>query len=118
LTPGGPTLTPSATPTLTATATATPTSTITPTPTLTITPGGPTLTPSSTPTPTQTITPGGPTFTPTATSTATVAPSATPTIIGGSGGPAPGTIPTLSGKMLALFAVLLASVAILLMRRQ
>jgi uncharacterized repeat protein (TIGR01451 family) len=64
---------------------------------------------------------GTPTNTPTNTPTATatpVPPSATPTVIGGGGGPAPGTIPTLSPGMLGLLAVALATVAILLMRRQ
>jgi hypothetical protein len=48
-----------------------------------------------------------------------VPPSATPTIIGGGGGPAPplGTIPTLSGAMLSLLAVALAGIALLLIRR-
>jgi CSLREA domain-containing protein len=137
ITPGGPTLTPTSTPTQTATATRTPTPTITLTPTLTITPGGPTLTATATATttstPTLTITPGGPTLTPTATATTTstptvtvtpggptstpIAPTSTPTIIGGGGGPAPGNIPTLSGGMLALLAVTLAGVALLLIRR-
>jgi hypothetical protein len=35
----------------------------------------------------------------------------------GGGGPAPGSIPTLSGGMLALLAVALAATAILLVRR-
>jgi hypothetical protein len=139
ITPGGPTFTPTPTPSLTATATRTPT------PTLTITPGGPTLTPTSTPsltaTPTQTITPGGPTLTPTATPTVTVPavatatptvtvpavatatpttipPSATATVIGGGGVPPLGSIPTLSGAMLALLAVALAGGALILIRRQ
>jgi hypothetical protein len=138
LTPGGPTPTPTPTPTATAPPTQTATPTPTPTATLTITPGGPTLTPTFTPsatptvtftptsmppltatwTPTQTVTPGGPTLTPTASPTP-LPPSATPTIIGGGGGPAPppGTIPTLSGAMLALLAVTLAGIALLLIRR-
>jgi CSLREA domain-containing protein len=137
ITPGGPTLTPSFTPTLTATPTLTITPTPTPTPTRTITPGGPTLTPTSTPsltaTPTLTITPGGPTLTPTSTPTRTntpggptstatatatsVPPSATATIIGGGGVPPLGSIPTLSGGMLALLALGLAAAAILFIRR-
>ncbi len=66
-----------------------------------------------TPTPTVTATPSA-TATTTATPT-TVAPTATPTIIGG--GPAPGTVPTLSASMLALLAVALAATAVLLIRR-
>lgn len=68
-----------------------------------------------TPTPTVTRTATA-TATPTATPT-TVAPTATPTIIGG-GGPAPGTIPTLSAGMLALLAAALGATAVLLIRRQ
>jgi CSLREA domain-containing protein len=132
ITPGGPTFTPTPTPTVT------PTPSPTPTPTLTITPGGPTLTPTSTPsltaTPTLTITPGGPTLTPTATPTQTITPggptltatatpttippSATATVIGGGGVPPLGSIPTLSGAMLALLAVALAGGALVLIRRQ
>src|SRR5690606_38057484 len=74
ITPGGPTLTPSATATLAGT------------PTPSITPGGPTLTPSATPTATGTatpsVTPGGPTLTPSATATATHTPTASPTTNG------------------------------------
>jgi mucin-19 len=78
--------------------------------------GQPTATATSTPTNTRT---GTPTSTPTSTSTRTptsVPPTSTPTIVGG-GGPAPGSIPTLSGGMLALLAVALAATAILLVRR-
>lgn len=112
VTPGGPTFTPTSTPTQTGTPTTTRTPTVTPTPTLTITPGGPTLTPSSTSTPT-----GTPTMTASPTRTATVAASATPTIIGGGGVPPLGSIPTLSGGMLALLAVGLAAAAMVLIRR-
>jgi CSLREA domain-containing protein len=119
ITPGGPTFTPTstATRTLTPSTTATPTTTLTPT--RTITPGGPTLTPSLTFTPTATVTPTGTPTLGAATVTATVAASFTPTVIGGGGGPAPplGTIPTLSGTMLALLAVTLAGIALLLIRR-
>ena len=78
--------------------------------------GQPTATATHTPTNTPT---GSPTSTPTSTSTrtpTTVPPTSTPTIVGG-GGPAPGSIPTLSGGMLALLAVALAATAILLVRR-
>lgn len=74
-------------------------------------------TPTATSTPTNTPT-GAPTNTPTNTPTSTptaVPPTSTPTIVGG-GGPAPGSIPTLSGGMLALLAVALAATAILLVR--
>jgi uncharacterized repeat protein (TIGR01451 family) len=74
--------------------------------------GQPTATATSTPTNTPT---GTPTSTSTRTPT-TVPPTSTPTIVGG-GGPAPGSIPTLSGGMLALLAVVLAATAILLVRR-
>jgi CSLREA domain-containing protein len=114
VTPGGPTFTPTSTPTQTGTPTTTPTPTLTSTPTLTITPGGPTLTPTSTPT--QTITPAGPTVTSTATPT-TIPPTATATIIGGGGVPPLGSIPTLSGGMLALLALGLAAAAMALIRR-
>ena len=74
--------------------------------------GQPTTTATSTPTNTPTSTPTGTsTRTPT-----TVPPTSTPTIVGG-GGPAPGSIPTLSAGMLALLAVALAATAILLVRR-
>jgi hypothetical protein len=80
------------------------------------------LVPTNTPTNTPTSTPTGvptntPTNTPTPTAT-TVPPSATPTVVGGGGGPAPGTIPTLSPGMLGVLAVALATLAIVLMRRQ
>jgi hypothetical protein len=77
---------------------------VTPTPTATLTP---TLLATSTPTPTATAT---------VTSTPTLAPTSTPTVIGG-GGPAPGTIPTLSPGMLVTLAIGLAAVAVLLIRR-
>ena len=105
ITPGGPTLTPTQTPTLTST----PTATLTPT--LTITPGGPTLTP--TPTATITNTPAG---VPTSTATS-IPPTPTNTVGTGPGGPPLGSIPTLSGAMLALLGVVLAGIALLLMRR-
>jgi hypothetical protein len=47
-----------------------------------------------------------------------VLPTATPTLVGGGGGPPLGSIPTLSGGVLALFAVVLAGIAVLLIRRQ
>jgi hypothetical protein len=50
------------------------------------------------------------------TSTPTLAPTSTPTVVGG-GGPAPGTIPTLSPGMLVSLAIGLAAVAVLLIRR-
>ena len=139
----------SATPTLTPTLTSTPTTTLTPTagasatptltpsttpsltptlmPSVTFTPSQgpsstPTTTPSNTPivelTPTPTSTPPVLTATPTATPTV-VPPSATPTVIGGGGGPAPGDIPvpTLSEGMLALLALALAAVGYFLIRR-
>jgi CSLREA domain-containing protein len=116
LTPGGPTVTPTATPALTSTPTSTPTLTAT------ITPGGPTFTPTPTATvtatPTATITPGGPTLTPTATPTSTpVPPTLTPTLVGGGGGPASEGIPTLSPGLLAALAVTLAAAAIFAIRR-
>ena len=99
----------------TSTPTATPTNTpvvptATPTATPTNTPVAPTATPTSTPTAT-------PTPTPTVTSTS-APPSATPTLIGGGGGP-PGSIPipTLSEWMLAMLALALAGVGFLLIRR-
>ena len=110
ITPGGPTLTPSLTPTLTSTPTATPTPTLTVTPTLTSTP-----TNTTTPTPTATVTntPAG-----VATATATVVPpTPTATVISGGGGPPLGSIPTLSGGMLALLALALAGLGIFLTRR-
>lgn len=85
-------------------ATATPTQTSTPTPT-----------PTGTPTPT--ITPTGP---PPPTSTATLTPTATPTptqTFGGGGPGAPSDIPTLSSWMLVLFGLLVAGVALKLLRR-
>jgi hypothetical protein len=74
----------------------------------------------ATPTPTATATPTTipPTSTPTATVTPTVVPpTSTPTAIGG-GGPAPGSIPTLSPGMLALLAIALGAMSVLLIRRQ
>jgi hypothetical protein len=47
-----------------------------------------------------------------------VPPTATPTIIGGGGGPPLGSIPTLSGMMLALLGLALAAGALVLIRRQ
>jgi CSLREA domain-containing protein len=127
ITPGGPTFTPTPTPSLTATPTQTitpggPTLTPTSTPTQTVTPGGPTFTPTPTPTltwtPIQTMTPGGPTLTATTTATpTTIPPTATATVIGGGGVPPLGSIPTLSGGMLALLAVALAGGALVLIRR-
>lgn len=109
------TSTPTATPTLTGTLT--PTGTPSLTPTLTVTPtltATPTTTTSATATPTVTTTGGGagPTGTPTPTVTATP----TNTVVPGGGG-APSDIPTLSGSMLALFAVALAGIAFFLLRR-
>jgi len=117
------------------TATNTPTVTSTNTPTVTQTVTG-TPPPSSTPTttPTITLTPVGPTSTPTATatvvaatatptSTATVVPATptpTPTVTTAGGGPGHGPsspVPTLSGWMLAFFAVLLAGTGLLIGRR-
>src|SRR5687768_13347410 len=69
----------------------------------------PTLTATATATPTT----SPPTLTPTPT---TVPPTFTPTAIGG-GGPAPGSIPTLSPGMLALLGLALAVVSVLLIRR-
>ena len=54
--------------------------------------------------------------TPTPTLTPTLLATSTPTVVGG-GGPAPGTVPTLSPGMLALLAIGLAAVAVLLIRR-
>ncbi len=96
--------TPTATVTPTSTATATPTNTAATTPINTATP---TPTNTATPTPTNTATP-----TPTS-----IAATATPTLVGGGGGPAPGAVPTLSAGMLALLALALAAVALLLIRR-
>jgi hypothetical protein len=62
------------------------------------------------------MTPGGPTLTATATPT-TIPPSATATVIGGGGVPPLGSIPTLSGGMLALLALGLAAAALALIRR-
>jgi len=103
------------TPTNTPTITNTPVFTNTPTntPTVTNTPVF-TNTPTSTPTVTQTVAP--PTATPT-----TVPPTSTPTptiTTGGGGGAGPTSpVPTLSGWMLALFAVALAGAALLMTRR-
>jgi hypothetical protein len=115
VTVGGPTFTPTATPTRT------PTPTATSTPTQTITPGGPTFT--ATPTPSLTATPT-PTATPTTTVPAvatatptTIPPTPTATVIGGGGVPPLGSIPTLSGGMLALLALGLAAAAMALIRR-
>jgi hypothetical protein len=86
--------------------------TVTPTQTSTQTP-----TPTETPTPTPTITPTG---TQSPTLTATLTPTATPTptqTIAGGGPGAPSNIPTLSGWMLALFGLLVAGVALRLLRR-
>lgn len=99
----GSTPTPTNTPTITPTFTATSTGTVTPTFTPTITPTF-TITPTNTPTSTRTNTPV-PTSTPTPTTT-------------GVGGPAPiANVPTLSGWMLALFALGLATIALFLTRR-
>ena len=115
ITPGGPTLTPTFTPTFTSTPTLTSTPTATLTPTVTVTPGGPTLTP--TPTATITNTPAGvPTSTATATATS-IPPTPTNTVGTGPGGPPLGSIPTLSGGMLAVLALALAGLALYLMRR-
>jgi hypothetical protein len=84
---------------------------VTPTPTAT---GTPTSTPTVTPTGIAT---GTPTSTPTSTPTGTATAAATPTVVGGGGGPAPGTVPTLSPGMLALLGIGLAAVALLLIRR-
>ena len=76
----------------------------------------PTSTPTNTPTNTPTSTPTNtPTSTPTNTPTL-VPPTSTPTFVGG-GGPAPGSIPTLSPAMLALLALGLAATALFLVRR-
>jgi hypothetical protein len=111
--PQGAGVTPTPTPTPTATVTATPTPIP---PTLTPTTVPPTLTPTPTtvpPTFTATPTTVPPTLTPTPTS---VPPTFTPTAIGG-GGPAVGSIPTLSPGMLALLGLALAFVSLLLIRR-
>jgi hypothetical protein len=89
----------------------------TPTPTATRTvtdTGTPTATSTATPTPTDT---GTPTATSTATPTPTASSTATPTVVGGGGGPAPGSIPTLSAGMLAALALGLAAMGLLLVRR-
>ena len=84
--------------------------------------GGVTTTPTQTPTATQTPTPTvTPTGTPPATSTPTQTPTATPTATqtiagGGPGGPT-APIPTLSSWMLVLFGLLVAGVALKLLRR-
>ena len=77
-----------------------------------VTPGTPTATPTNTPTTPPTSTP---TTTPSNTPT-TVPPTATATVVGG-GGPAPGSIPTLSPGVLGLLAAALAATAVLLIRR-
>jgi hypothetical protein len=102
--------------------TSTPTSTATPTPTATV--GIPTASPTQTPdvlTPTPTSTPTTGTATPTP---APPGPSATPTTLPGvptaTATMAPslsGSIPTLSGAMLALLALALSGVGLLLARR-
>jgi hypothetical protein len=65
---------------------------------------------------------GAVTLTPTATLTSIPSASASPTvlttIVGGGGSPPPGTVPTLSAGMLTLLALGLATVAVLLIRRQ
>jgi cell division septation protein DedD len=126
------TATPTNTPIFTNTPTNTPTITNTPiftntptnTPTITNTPiftNTPTNTPTSTPTVTQTV--AAATATPTSTSTPTTVPASstpTPTVTSGGGGPGNGPsspVPTLSGWMLALFAVGLAAAALFMTRR-
>lgn len=73
---------------------------------------------------------GAVTLTPTATLTSIPSASASPTVLttivgggggtgsGGGGSPPPGTVPTLSAGMLTLLALGLATVAVLLIRRQ
>jgi len=90
---------------------------VTPTPTATVT-STPAGVATATPTPTETPTLAA-TSTPTSTPTlaATSTPTSTPTVIGGGGTPPPGTIPTLSPGALALLGIVLAAVAVLLIRR-
>jgi hypothetical protein len=91
----------------------TPTPTVTgapPTSTPTVTGTPPTATPTATTTPTSTPST-------TVTSTPTLVATSTPTVVGGGGGPPPGTIPMLSPGMLASLAIGLAAIAVLLIRR-
>ena len=113
---GTPTPIPTATVTPTVTPTSTPTDTPTITPTATSTPTAtatPTATPTNTPTDTPTITP-----TPTNTPTATITPTSTntPTVTPTSDVIVP-EIPTLSGRGIALMALLLLGIATLFLVR-
>ncbi|MEO8430735.1 MAG: IPTL-CTERM sorting domain-containing protein [Acidobacteriota bacterium] len=104
------TRTSTATPTATLTATATATATVTPTLTATGTPTGTPIPGTSTPVPTATISPG-------VTAAATLTPTTLITIVVPvPGGPAQ-PIPTLSPKMLAVLALLIAGLGVIAMRR-